>query len=197
METKEIAKALVKAQSEMSNPIKEAENPFFKKKYADLNAVREAVMPPLNKYGIVVLQPMVTIDGKNYIKTVLLHESGESLESHTEILNIRPNDPQGQGSGISYARRYALQSFVCVGADDDDGNAATGKTEQQQPAPPSQKPVLEKMKGKDMTNTWQQLVKRITAKEITSLDKVKEHYTLAPELETELSTLIHKVNGTN
>lgn len=196
METKiEIAKALVKAQSEMANPIKEAENPFFKKKYADLNAVREAVMPPLNKHGIVVLQPMVNMEGKNYIKTVLLHESGESLESYTEILNIRPNDPQGQGSGISYARRYGLQSFVCVGADDDDGNAATGKP--QQPTPPPQKTALQKMQGKDMTKAWQSLVKRITAKEITSLDKTKEYYTLTPEQETELTNLIKSVNGTN
>ena len=122
---KEIAKALLQAQTEMSNPVKGSTNPFFKSKYADLNAVREAVIPTLNKYGIIVLQPMESIEGKNYIKTVLMHESGDHLEGFTEIIYAKQNDAQAQGSGITYARRYGLQSMVCVGADDDDGNSAS------------------------------------------------------------------------
>jgi hypothetical protein len=121
---KQIATALLKAQSEMSNPKKGATNPFFKSKYADLNAIREAVIPTLNENGISVLQPIVHVDGKNFVKTILLHESGELMESLTEIIYNKQNDAQAQGSGISYARRYALQSFVCVGADDDDGQKA-------------------------------------------------------------------------
>jgi len=122
---KNIATALVKAQSEMSNPKKGNTNPFFKSKYADLNAVREAVIPILNENGISVLQPLVHVDGKNFVNTILLHESGEMMESFTEIIYNKQNDAQAQGSGITYARRYGLQSFVCVGADDDDGNKAT------------------------------------------------------------------------
>ena len=122
---KQIATALLKAQSEMSNPVKGSSNPFFKSKYADLNSVREAVIPVLNANGIVVLQPMATIDGKNYIKTLFVHESGEQIESLTEIIYSKTNDAQAQGSGITYARRYGLQSLACVGADDDDGNKAS------------------------------------------------------------------------
>jgi|688.fasta_scaffold788448_2 hypothetical protein len=127
---KQIATALLKAQSEMSNPKKGATNPFFKSKYADLNAIREAVIPTLNANGISVLQPISHIEGKNFVKTILLHESGELMESLTEIIYNKQNDAQAQGSGISYARRYALQSFVCVGADDDDGNKASQPTAQ-------------------------------------------------------------------
>lgn len=122
---KNLATALVKAQSEMSNPKKGNTNPFFKSKYADLNSVREAVIPVLNANGISVLQPMVHIEGKNFIKTILVHESGEMLESFTEIVYAKQNDAQAQGSGITYARRYGLQSMACVGADDGDGNAAS------------------------------------------------------------------------
>jgi len=122
---KQIATALVKAQSEMGNAIKGNSNPFFKSKYADLNSVREAVLPILNANGISVIQPMVNIDGRNFVKTVLLHESGELIESFTEIIYNKTNDAQAQGSGITYARRYGLQSLVCVGAEDDDGNAAS------------------------------------------------------------------------
>ena len=128
---KQIAVALLKAQHEMSNPIKGATNPFFKSKYADLNAVREAVIPVLNAHGIVVLQPMVHENDRNFVRTVLLHESGEMLESFTEIV-YKQNDAQAQGSGITYARRYGLQSMVCVGADDDDGNAASTPAKQPQ-----------------------------------------------------------------
>jgi hypothetical protein len=126
MENKiEITKALLKAQKQMGNALKSATNPFFKSKYSDLNSVREAVMPLLNDNGIVVLQLMVTIDGFEYIKTVLMHESGESIESHTKIICKSQNDPQAYGSGVTYARRYGLQSFMSIGADDDDGQKAS------------------------------------------------------------------------
>lgn len=127
---KEISKALVQAQSEMSNPVKDSVNPFFKSKYADLNSVREAVIPVLNRHGIVVLQPVVHQDGKNFVQTILLHESGEQIESLTEIVYSKQNDAQAQGSGISYARRYGLQSFVCVGADDDDAESTKAVAKQ-------------------------------------------------------------------
>lgn len=132
-ENKEIIAALLKAQAEMGNPTKGTNNPFYKSKYADLNAVREAVIPVLNKCGIVVMQPVVSIEGRNYVRTLLLHESGENLMSDVEILYSKQNDAQAQGSGITYARRYGLQSLVCIGADDDDGNKASGVDEKNKP----------------------------------------------------------------
>jgi len=119
-----IAKALIEAQKEMGNAKKDSVNPFFKSKYADLNSVREACMPALNNHGIAVLQPHVHIDGKNFVKTLLLHESGEYIECLTEIIYNKVNDAQAQGRGISYARRYGLQSLINIGAEDDDGNKA-------------------------------------------------------------------------
>jgi hypothetical protein len=128
-----IATALIEAQKEMGNAIKDAKNPFFKSSYADLNSVREACMPALNRHGIAVLQPTIHIDGKNFVKTLLLHESGEYIESFTEIIYNKVNDAQAQGSGISYARRYGLQSLVCIGAEDDDGNKAVEPKKKAEP----------------------------------------------------------------
>lgn len=122
-----IAAALVKAQSVMGNAIKDAKNPFFKSSYANLNAVREAVLPAMNANGISVLQPTIHIDGKSFVETMLLHESGEFISSLTEIIVNKANDAQQQGSGISYARRYGLQSLANIGADDDDGESAVGR----------------------------------------------------------------------
>lgn len=121
-----IAKALVEAQKQMGNAVKDSKNPFFKSKYADLNSIREAVLPSLNANKISVLQPTIVQDGKKFVQTLFLHESGEFISGLTEILSTKEFDAQAQGSGISYARRYGLQSLANVGADDDDGNAASG-----------------------------------------------------------------------
>lgn len=119
-----IASALVKAQSEMGNAVKDSKNPFFKSKYADLNSVREACIPALNKNGISVLQPTSVVDGKLYVETLLLHESGEFISGLYEVIAAKQNDPQSLGSSITYARRYGLQAMVNIGAEDDDGQAA-------------------------------------------------------------------------
>jgi hypothetical protein len=133
-----IAPALVKAQSEMGDASKGAKNPFFKSSFADLNAVREAVMPALNKHGISVLQPEVVFEGKNYVQTFLLHESGEFFSGITEVKVAKQNDAQAEGSGISYARRYGLQSLMNVGAVDDDGEKSMGRDKaKDKPAPAS------------------------------------------------------------
>ena len=121
---KEIAIALVKAQKEMHTPKKGSVNPFFKNKYADLNDVLEAVVPALNNNGIVLLQPLTNIEGKNFVRTVLMHESGQIFDSLTEIFISKQNDAQSYGSGVSYARRYALSSICGIGSEDDDGQKA-------------------------------------------------------------------------
>lgn len=125
-----IAKAFVKAQSEMTVASKDSTNPFFKSKYADLNSIREACMPALNRNGISVIQPIVQQDGKNYVHTILLHESGEMLTSMNEIICNKPSDAQSYGSGLTYARRYGLQSLCNIGADDDDGTKAVTNTKE-------------------------------------------------------------------
>lgn len=121
---KNIASALVKAQLEMIAPKKGSVNPFFKNKYADLNDVLAAVVPALNNNGIVLLQPLVNIEGKNFVKTVLMHESGETFESLAEIFCKNTNDAQAYGSGVTYARRYSLSSICGIGSEDDDAQKA-------------------------------------------------------------------------
>ena len=190
-EIKQIATALLKAQSEMSNPKKGATNPFFKSKYADLNSIREAVIPVLNANGISVLQPTHTIENKNFVKTILLHESGEYLESLTEIIFAKQNDAQAQGSGISYARRYALQSFVCIGADDDDANKANAKNENLEPIKKQLK-VLDK--DHNYTIEWNNLIKAISEKRIETIEIVKKHYSLTPDIEEKVKELFNPKN---
>jgi hypothetical protein len=124
-----ISLAVLAAQKEMGNALKDSKNPFFKSSYADLNSVREAVIPSLNKHGISVLQ---LLQGDSLV-TTLLHETGEFIISETNIVCKVEHDPQAYGSAITYARRYALAAFLCIGAEDDDGNAATRPIVQSKP----------------------------------------------------------------
>ena len=156
------AAAFIAAQSQMGDAKKDSTNPFFRNKYADLNSVREACVPALNANGIAVLQPIVQVDGKNFVKTLLLHESGESMECLTEILFAKQNDPQAQGSGITYARRYGLQSLVNIGAGDDDGNKAAEKPKSEPKKEPTKNAFgLSKdgdlASGADMTETQKKM----------------------------------------
>lgn len=120
---KEIAPALVKAQSAIRSAIKDATNPHFRSKYADLSSVVEAVKPALVANGITFLQGVADAEGGVAVETMLLHTSGEWISSTLRIPASK-NDAQGYGSAITYGRRYGLQSLCGVPSDDDDGNAA-------------------------------------------------------------------------
>ena len=124
----EIASALAQAQSEMRNPTNNATNPFFKSKYAPLNEVINVTKPILSKYGLSFFQFTASKDdGSIGVSTMILHSSGQYIK--TDYLWLRPtkDDPQGQGSAITYARRYSLNAALGVVGDkeDDDGNAAS------------------------------------------------------------------------
>ena len=118
----ELAKALVAFQSEMKTVGFDANNPFFKSKYATLSALVETSKPVLAKNGLAVSQ---LTEGEGGITTILMHTSGEYLFS-TLTLKPSKDDPQGRGSAITYARRYAYAAILgLVSDEDDDGNAAT------------------------------------------------------------------------
>lgn len=121
-----IASALLRAQARMPALQKSAINPHFKNKYVPLDAILEAVLPILNEEGIVVVQSPTTVDGQPGLSTMLLHaESGQSLTG-SMLLVMDKDTPQGQGSGITYARRYALQGMLGLIADQDDDAEQAG-----------------------------------------------------------------------
>lgn len=137
----ELAKALAKFNGEISKISKDAANPFFKNHYATLDAIIDEARPILTKNGLSILQ-LPSGDGENaIIKTLLIHESGEYIESESLVMKPVKNDPQAIGSCFTYMRRYSLSSFLCLNTgEDDDGNKAThekGKPQPKNDAPPS------------------------------------------------------------
>jgi hypothetical protein len=118
-----IAEALAAAQMEMGKAVKDATNPHFKSKYADLGSVMEACLPALNKHGIAVIQPMMHGEHGRDMVTKFIHQSGETLECPVPLI-VGKNDMQGLGSAMTYARRYGLMALAGIAPEDDDGNAA-------------------------------------------------------------------------
>src|SRR4051812_19051126 len=95
------SEALVKAQKNISNAVKDAKNPFFKSSYANLESVIEACKSALNDQGISVLQPVGSDTEGTYVETVLLHSSGEWVSSQMRVVLGGKNDMQALGSSIS------------------------------------------------------------------------------------------------
>lgn len=131
-----IIEALVKLQASLPPIIKDKENPFFSSWYADLASIWDVIRKPMTDLGLCVVQCPEATDGETIrIRTVLLHKSGEFIDSVLVLkpvqalvdknANERAITPQTMGSAITYARRYALCAMLGIAPEDDDGNAAS------------------------------------------------------------------------
>lgn len=121
MENKNLVAKIFALQSEVGAIAKSETNPFYKSKYFDINALIEHLAPLLQKHGLVITQPLTHIEGKPAIATVIQDsDSGEAQLFITPLPHIE--DPQKMGSAITYHRRYSLQSFLLLQAEDDDAN---------------------------------------------------------------------------
>ena len=125
----EIAKALAKFQSEVSDPERTKENSFLKAKYVTLDSLLQAVRPVLADNGLSFLQIPSTAKDEVTVVTMLLHNSGEWFESDPFTLPLMKKDPQGVGSVVTYARRYSLSSILGVAWDEDDDAQINNETE--------------------------------------------------------------------
>lgn len=123
----QLTAALAAARDEFKPVVKDATNPFFKAKYADLAGVIESTSPALSKNKLAVIQSPRMANGHVIVTTLLAHASGEWIKDELELPTTK-YDAQGAGSAITYARRYAYQAIVGVAAEDDDGNAASEKS---------------------------------------------------------------------
>ncbi len=124
---------LAAALSEIKPVAKEATNPHFRSRYADLNTILAEVKPVLHKHGLYILQPIA--DGLVYTR-IVDSETGEVMADSSLPLSLQ-GTPQQRGSEITYYRRYTLQSLLALEAEDDDANAATPSAPATRPAPPS------------------------------------------------------------
>ena len=151
----ELAAALAAAQGKIENASKDSANPYFRRRYADLASIWDAIRGPLSAQGLAVVQP-VRVEGSSVtVTTLLAHASGQWISSDLTMTAQRQikdgggweklDSPQAIGSCITYARRYALAAMAGVAPEDDDAEGAQGRRQEpQQRQSPAQSTAPEK-----------------------------------------------------
>lgn len=121
--TAELFAALSTAQGEIENADKNAANPHFKSKYADLAEVLNTIRPVFAKHGL-SLTHSTEFDGSRVsVVTLLAHKSGGYITGTASCVPAK-TDAQGVGSATTYLRRYSAAGMAGIAQEDDDGNAA-------------------------------------------------------------------------
>lgn len=116
---------LLELQKALKPVKKDLTNPYFKSKYADINAFLEEVKPKLSDVGLFVTQPLLVKEGRNLLVTQIW--DGKELLLASDVMLPDNLKPQELGSAITYYRRYSLQSLLCLEAEDNDGNLPVAK----------------------------------------------------------------------
>jgi len=138
-----LAKALATAQSSLKNTPASKDNPHFKSKYTPLDDLLDMARSVLPTHGLSVLQNVSGASDTVSIVTMIMHESGEWIESDPLTMKTEKNTPQGQGSAITYGRRYSLSAILGIATDpDDDGSEAEKPKALPKTTPPAPKEVF-------------------------------------------------------
>jgi len=126
---KALAKALSTFRIKIESVKKDANNPFFKSKYADLPSILEAIKLPLIESGLALTHNAINTEwGYSLVSTLIEIESWELISSEFPIFGTKP---QEIGSSITYARRYSTLALLDIPTEDDDGNTANTATRTQ------------------------------------------------------------------
>jgi hypothetical protein len=131
-----LMEALLAVQAAAPKLQRDATNEHFNSKFVSLGGIVKDIGPLLTEYELVwVTLPTTGENGEPALTYRLTHvPSGEALEDTMPLMCQKP-DPQGQGSAITYARRYSLTAILNLVADeDDDGNGARAPQPSGQPA---------------------------------------------------------------
>lgn len=147
-EVGELAAALASAQGQFpevprnrSVSVSTRSGGTYQFRYASLDAILAAVRRPLAENGLAISQLVESGNGATIpvLRTVLMHKSGQWIESVAPIISAGGN--QEFGSALSYMRRYALSALLGIASqEDDDGNVADGNHVGEVAAPEAEDP---------------------------------------------------------
>jgi len=131
-EINELAAALAKAHSEMETAEATKVLKHLNSRYADLNDITSAARPALSKNGLAVIQrELRDTDGQIVLSTVLMHTSGQWIESRLPIVAENPKNMQEIGKSIKYTRRYAYSTITGILIEDEMHDYRGGYNQQQ------------------------------------------------------------------
>ena len=179
-----LAAALSKFQAEVDNPTRDSQGHHYK--YADLANILNSVKQPLATNKLSVCQMLGSgVQGVS-VTTILMHESGEYIQSEYSIpqeTSSRMSGPQQAGTTITYARRYALAA--CLGIAQEDDDAAKPTVSHQEGSKP--KPVNRSPQQKN-AETQTQFAEQ-ACKEIHAMTKIGQIHLWTTKNEKKLESL--------
>ena len=134
-----LAAALLAFQVECPPPVKNAENPFFKSKYADLSSLLEHCKSAMQNNGLVFTSVGLT--------SRLMHVSGQWIEGDFPCV-VTGLDAQKVGAAMTYGRRYCFQALLGINAEeDDDANGVTQAQQQVKKQAPKREQAAKAVEG--------------------------------------------------
>lgn len=126
MSDTEIHAAMAAAFGEIPEVNLDGVNPHFKSRYATLGNIVHKVRPVLAAHGLYFVQCVEQDEhGRQGVRTIIGHKSGGRIDAGLAVVSPRKDDAHGQGSALTYAKRYGLCAALgIVDEQDDDGNGA-------------------------------------------------------------------------
>ncbi len=154
----------------------------YKFKYADLPYIVETIQPTLTECKLCIHYELNT-------EQIILHVIHESGQEFTSFMPMKlGSNAQENGSIITYYKRYLLTSSLnLVAEEDDDANINVGNKAEHKKKAVKALPVLT-----EKSKHWKNISERFAQGEI-DLKKIKEAYTVAPEIETLLTIMLESV----
>lgn len=126
--------ALARFQAEVKPAVRNAKGQVGQNRnytYAALNDIWDVIHKPLADNGLAVIQMVGPFeDGKQYLRTIIVHKDGGRIEEQGAIPCSQAN-AQGAGSAITYLRRYSLGAALGLITEEDDDGAEASKPEEQ------------------------------------------------------------------
>lgn len=149
-----VFEAMAQARTEMPAIAMDADNPYFKSKYAPLGTIMTTIQPTLDKYKLSIVH---TLEGDGVtagVTTRVTHyESGEWIES-TAVVPLKGASEKTQivqvaGIDFTYLRRYNINAmFNLIAEEDTDGNLGYERPAKQVYRPNQKPSVKAKVKAK-------------------------------------------------
>lgn len=130
-----LAQALLQVQANLKPAVKDANNAYYKTQYATLASVMDTCRSLLAENGIVVIQcpTPAPVSGQQglfqlSLTTKLIHAQSGQWISSTMVIPLEKYNAQSLGSAITYGRRTALSAMLGIVTADDDGDAASSRS---------------------------------------------------------------------
>ena len=145
---KNLASALMEFQAAVGPVFEDETNPHFKSRFASLASIMSTIRPHLRQHGLSVMQFPISAGDSAGCRTIVMHQSGESLEQEFLVPIGAKVDPQKCIAAVSYARRACITGALALVTSSDLDRDGEDLVERPAPLKPPRTPQPAKKSAK-------------------------------------------------